>query len=92
MEVKISRHSIKCKDGRQVRAAQLIKQHLPRSFIADKDFEGIVFFAQPKNRLAIALRKSLDSTVQANLEGVGIRLIKYTFWDSGMLSGGVFEY
>ncbi|MDA8040842.1 MAG: hypothetical protein MPJ22_00270, partial [Pirellulales bacterium] len=82
---------IKCMNGRQVRAAKLINDHIPKSYIDDRKFSGIVFFVEPRNRLAVALRAYLRDSEIANLEAVGINLLHYTNWANGKLLAGIVD-
>ena len=92
LEVKVSGHSIQCKNASQVRAAQMIGRYLPMEFRGGPDFKPIVFFVNPKNRMAVEVCKPLTDVVISNLEKVNVKLIKYTYWTGGRISAGVFEY
>ncbi|MDA8040876.1 MAG: hypothetical protein MPJ22_00440 [Pirellulales bacterium] len=91
--MKIAKHHIDAKNARQLRALKMIKSLLPADYI-EGELPSVVFFAEPKNRLAIALKKTLHPLTERRLEyHGGVKLIKYNYWSkSGKLSTGGFEY
>ena len=94
VKVRVSKHAIACQNHKQAKAAKAIADNLPAGIIADNDFAGTVFFAEPKDRLAIALKRKLNDIEISNLEAAGLKLVRYTFWDDDhdRLSCGVFTY